>query len=210
MSHVTDCWRLLQRFRIKLPCGRGSGVRSWSLRKAAGLMSHTWMSHVAHSESCRSHVTHMNESCHTHEWVMSTMCKSYRSQLTHIKESCQPCGRGAGVIPCSLRKTAGIMPHMWKSHVTHVEELTPAARPHESKRAFVTEELHESCHTHVKVMSHMQKSWLLKLVRTKAEELSLRKSCRSHVTHMNGSCHTRKMRHTTHIHMMHESRMNGS
>jgi len=47
------------------------------------VMSHIWMSHVTHmNDSCHtyervmshiwtSHVTHMNESCHTYEWVMS-------------------------------------------------------------------------------------------------------------------------------------------
>jgi len=48
-------------------------------------MSHIWMSHVTHmNESCHtyewvmshirmSHVTHMNESCHAYEWVMTDM-----------------------------------------------------------------------------------------------------------------------------------------
>jgi len=64
-------------------------------------MSHTWMSHVAHmNESCHtcewvmSH-TWMNESCHTHEWVMSHIwirhatpmkgsCHAYRWFMSHI------------------------------------------------------------------------------------------------------------------------------
>ena len=38
-------------------------------------MSHIWMSHV----------THMNESCHTHEWVVS---HTWMSRATHMNESC--------------------------------------------------------------------------------------------------------------------------
>ena len=40
-----------------------------------------------------SHVTHMNESCHTHEWVMShtyewVMSHMWMSHVTHMNESC--------------------------------------------------------------------------------------------------------------------------
>ena len=60
-------------------------------------MSHIWMSRVTHmNESCHtyewvtshiwmSHVTLMNESCHTYEWVMSHI---WMSHVTHMNESC--------------------------------------------------------------------------------------------------------------------------
>jgi len=60
-------------------------------------MSHIWMSHVTHvNESCQSyewvmshmwmsHVNHMNESCYTCEWVMSII---WMSHVTHVNESC--------------------------------------------------------------------------------------------------------------------------
>jgi len=54
------------------------------------------MSHV-----CMSHVTHMNESCHTYAWVTSHVCMSH---VTHMHES---------------RHTyAWVMSHIWMSH-TH-------------------------------------------------------------------------------------------
>jgi len=84
-------------------------------------MSHIWMSHVTHMNESRhtyewvishiwvSHVTHMNESCHTYEM----------SHVTHMNESCHT--------------YEWVMSHIWMSHVTHMDE---------------------SCHTHKWVMSH--------------------------------------------------------
>jgi len=74
------------------------------------------MGHITHiNSSCHtyqwvmpriwmSHVTHMDVSCHTNWWVMSHI---WMSHITHMNESCQPnqCG----------------MPHIWMSHGTHVE-----------------------------------------------------------------------------------------
>jgi len=48
-------------------------------------MSHTWMSHV----------THMDESCHTHGWVMS---HTWMSHVTHMDESCHTLGKPVGVM----------------------------------------------------------------------------------------------------------------
>ena len=92
------------------------------------IMAHIWMSHVTHmEESCHtygwvmshiwmSHVTHMEESCHTYGWVMSHIWMSY---VTHMDESCHTYG--------------WVMSHMWMSHVTHMNDflLEPAypARP---------------------------------------------------------------------------------
>jgi len=71
----------------------------------AGAMSHTWMRHV----------TRMNESCHTHEWVMPhtsgaapTPCLRWKSHATHMDESCHTHG--------------WVMPHTWMSHATHMDE----------------------------------------------------------------------------------------
>jgi len=60
-------------------------------------MSRTWMSHVTHinesyhtyewvmSHIWTSPITHMNEWCHTHEWVMS---HTWTSHVTHMNGSC--------------------------------------------------------------------------------------------------------------------------
>jgi len=80
-------------------------------------MLHIWMSHVAHmNESCHtyewvmshiwmSHAAHMNESCHTYEWVMPHI---WLSHVTHMTESC--------------RTYEWVMSHVWMSHVTHMNE----------------------------------------------------------------------------------------
>jgi len=74
-----------------------------------------------------SHVTHINESCHTYEKVMS-----------HINES-----------PHTYEK---VMPHISMSHVTHAHESCLRTR---SQRmgfvVFTTERathIYESCHTY--------------------------------------------------------------
>jgi len=43
------------------------------------VMSHVWMSHVTHIKDVwtGSHVTHMNASCHTYEWVTSHISKVF-------------------------------------------------------------------------------------------------------------------------------------
>ena len=133
------------------------------------------MSHVTHvDESCHtcewvmshmwmSHVTHDNESCHTCEWVMS---------LTHVDESCHTC--------------AWVMSHMTMSHVTHVNESCHTCEWVMSQMwmSHVTH-VNESFHTWQWVMSHMTMS---------------------HVTHVNESCHTcgwvmshMWMSHVTHV-----------
>jgi len=85
------------------------------------VMSHIWMSHVAH----------MNEYCHTYEWVMSHMCNicgsdmehpvmrpaekimsrhTWMCHVTHMNESCHTC--------------EWVMSHIWMSHVTHSDKIS--------------------------------------------------------------------------------------
>jgi len=47
-----------------------------------------------------SHVTHINASCHTHEWVMVHMKESWHTWMNHVTHEC-------------------VMSHIWMSHVTH-------------------------------------------------------------------------------------------
>ena len=87
------------------------------------------MSHVTHmNESCHtrkrviSHkwmnlIAHMDESCHTYDWVMSYI---WMSHVTHTNESYHTYEWG--------------MSHIWMSHVTHTNE---------------------SCHTYEWGMSHI-------------------------------------------------------
>ena len=86
------------------------------------VMSHIRMSHVTHmNESCHtyegsishvwmSHVKHMNESFHTYEWVMShisthMMCHIWTGHVTHINKSL-----------CRYGYAQKSHTHPWKSH----------------------------------------------------------------------------------------------
>ena len=99
------------------------------------------MSHIS-----TSLVTHINESCHTYEWVMShqgmpikasyndTSYHTYErvkshittSQVTHINKSC-----------CTYQR---VMLHIWMSHVTRTNDL---------------------CHTYEWVLSHIWMSHVM-------------------------------------------------
>ena len=76
-----------------------------------------------------SHVTHMNESWHTYEWVMSHIWTS------HVTNSA--CGLNHSIVvvtPLHSHHTyERVMSHIWTFHVTH---------------------MNESCHTYEWVMSH--------------------------------------------------------
>jgi len=102
MSHVTCEWvhTAWQTFRDVQPNGWDTcewvmtHIDEWChVRVGRGtgewVMSHIWMSHV----------TDMNESCHTYEWVMShiwtshvthewVMSQIWTSRVTHMNESC--------------------------------------------------------------------------------------------------------------------------
>jgi len=77
------------------------------------VMSHIW----------KSHVTHMNEACHTYAWVMSQYeyihplssfnSHMWMSHVTHRSKSCHAC-------ECVMSHVS--MWHMWKIHFTHMDE----------------------------------------------------------------------------------------
>jgi len=93
-----------------------------------------------------SHVTHTNESCHTHEWVMS---HTRMSHVTHTNESCHT--------------HEWVMSHIWASHVIriHVSCHTPDCVMSHARMIFVTH-LSDSCHTQEYMcMSH---TWLYGVV----------------------------------------------
>jgi len=138
------------------------------------------MSHVTHmNESCHTyewvmshvwmgHVTHMTESCHTYEWVMSHI---WMSHVTRMNESC--------------RAYEWVMSHIWMSHVTHMTE---------------------SCQTYEWVMSHKRRSHVTHM-KTHTNSMRYAKVMRvSHVTHTNESCHThdRVMSNIWTSHVTHE------
>ena len=112
----------------------------------AWVMSHTWMHHVTnknelfHTKKCTiailysrplcfqvSHVTHMNESCQTHEWVMS---HTWMSHVTHRNTSCH-------THEC-------VMSGIWMHHVTPIHA---SCHLHECETSHM-------CHTYETHMNH--------------------------------------------------------
>jgi len=92
-------------------------VQSWR--------SHVWMSHVTHqhmrkvwlSHTTHVNVTHMRESCHAYEWVMSHI---WMSHVTYLKE---PCGKYVWVIS-----------HMWMSPIISGKTLYRSKSCHTFER----------------------------------------------------------------------------
>ena len=155
------------------------------------VMSHVWMSHV----------THMNESCHPYEWVMSCIGMSHESRhanvvvtdtyewvmshiwmshVTRMNESCHP--------------YEWVMSHIWISHVTCAGHMADAQREIHRRSAFGTHQpprisnllllshvtyMHESCHTYEWVMSYPHET-------PRVSNLLLL----NHVTYTHESCHT--------------------
>jgi len=106
------------------------------------------------------HVTRMNESCHTYEWVMSHI---WMSRVTHVNASCHT--------------YEWVMSHIWMSHVTHMNEswvhrwdaamqrahahrhlslirMRHVTHVNEACHTYVTR-MNASCHTYECVMSHV-------------------------------------------------------
>ena len=95
----------------------------WRIYTQHALCLDKWMGHVTQmNESCHtyewvmphiwmSHVTHMNESCHTYEWVMSHI---WMGHATHMNGSCHTYEWVTSHIWIWRS-----LSHIWMSHVTH-------------------------------------------------------------------------------------------
>jgi len=124
---------------------------------------------------CRSHVTHLNESCHTSEWVILHI---WMIHLTHLNESCHT--------------SEWVMSHIWMIHVTHVQESCHTFEWCHTCAWFMLHicispvtHIHESCHTYAFVMAHIYMSHV-----THMKWVTL---TWYHVTHLNPwhePCHT--------------------
>jgi len=128
-------------------------------------MSHTWESHVTHmNQSCHthefvmphtwiSHVTHMNQSCHTHEWVMShtwvgMFYMTYMSHVTRVFESRHAYEWVTSPIFMSCHTKSRHRAWTITSRVwSHVTHMRESCRTHTS----------ESCYTY-RVLSHIKRS----------------------------------------------------
>jgi len=145
-------------------------------------MSHIWMSHV----------THMNESCHTYEWVATLLSLDSGCFFTFFFWAVSRSSTLTMQVNGTCRTYEWVMSHIWMSHVTHMNEschthewvATPLALHREGVFSFfwavsqssilslqvngTCRTCNKSCHTDEWVMSHR---WM------------------SHVTQMNESCH---------------------
>ena len=146
-----------------------------------------------------SHVTHMKEICHTHEWVIvidHMKSKPHLKASRHMHASCHTYESVMSWHTCKwivfLRPTSASlylrndslmcvsiicvhtqrMAHIWMSHVTHMNESCLEYKwviSHTWLCHITRMNMKEVCHTHEWVLAH---TWM------------------RHVTHMYESCHT--------------------
>jgi len=99
-------------------------------------LSHATVYKLSSCHTWRSHVTHTNESCHSHEGAMS---HTRRSHVTRMKESCVTQAMACLVAHDDTRRSWActshvshtneschthrwVISHAWKSHITHTKE----------------------------------------------------------------------------------------
>ena len=131
---------------------------------------------------------HVNESCHTYEWVMSHL---WTRHATHMNESCHT--------------YEWVVSHIWMSHVTHMNE---SCHTYEWVMSHIWMRygtyMNDSLQTHEWVMSRI---WMRRVCRNTEEPVHSRHIWLSRVSiYMNESCHTYEwvmphiwMSHTTHM-----------
>ena len=111
-------------------------------------MSHIWMSHV----------THMNESCHTYEWVMKHIKMSH---VTHIDESCDT------YVWITMAKYATVAIAGEQKWMSHVPRIFEAWRTYEwvTAHVWMSHGIHmnESCRTYAQLLSTPPKNALIAL-----------------------------------------------
>ena len=101
-------------------------------------MAHIWISHVTHmDESCHtyewvmshiwmSHVTQVDESSHTYEWVIPTAYCMWSIISSFSNRYLADRSSHVTHMDESCHKYVWVMSHMWMSHVTHMNESPTA------------------------------------------------------------------------------------
>jgi len=145
--------------------------------------SHVWMSHV----------THMNASCHIHEWDMLYIWMSHvtfsRTLLLRVPFY---------ILSAAGRSEISESSHIWMSHVTQMNESCHTWMSHVTFYHLMPLRVH----FHI-LSAQVDLIWvsLVKRVNESRHNTSM-----SHVTHTNESCHTYewgmpwRMRHVTFYH----------
>jgi len=151
-------------------------------------MTHDHVTHI--NESCQTrqwvmshtlmnHVTHMNESCHTNQWVMSYHGRSKSGiTLRHTVTHCNTLQNTATYCN-TLQHTATHWKMPYKRDVLQCVAVWRSGIVWKSPVASGT----SSCHKYRCIVAHINESchtyqWVMSHIST------------SHVTHMNESCHT--------------------
>jgi len=144
------------------------------------------------------HTTHMKNSCHTYEWVMS---HARMGHVTHMRESCH-----TRVCVMSHRTHTHTSPsptlhkdwcewvvsNIWMSHATHANKSCDTCKSRMS-HVWMSHATHtnEWCHTNEWVTSH---TWMRYVTHTNDSYLTyewvLSHVWMSHITRINESCHT--------------------
>ena len=92
---------------------------------------HTWTSPTTHewvvSHIWMRHVTHINESWHTYEWVMS---HTWTSPTTHEWVMSHIWMRHNTLMNESCHTYEWVMSHIWMSHVTHTKWMRHVKEEH--------------------------------------------------------------------------------
>jgi len=147
------------------------------------VMSHVW----------RSHVTHMNESCRTYEWVVSHILISHVAQMNSLQQSAQVWSYITHM-GGSYHTYEWVMSHTWMNHVTHINGLEQSPQVW----SYITH-MGGSRHTYEWIMSHI---WMSHV--THINDLEQSPQEWSYITHMKGSRHTYEWV-VSHIFTSHES-----
>ena len=140
-----------------------------------------------------SHVTHMNESRHTYEWVTPHI---WMSHVTHMNES---------------RHTyEWVTSHIWMSHVAHrMPHATNINKQQQASHAPMYN-FYKSCHTYECRMSHISISHVTHMIESchtyESTAMSHMRVNRLHLR-VNRSCHTHEwvMSHMWMSHVTHTS-----
>jgi len=156
---------------------------------------------MSHTESC--HVVHVNDLCHTYEWVMSSLAHTRCLKSIKMREGNQ--------WVMSYHTCKYVMSRKWMSHVVAcTQDVTKGVRMRKETESCHVTHMNESCHTYEWVISY---EWVTSHIwMSHATHKRM-----SHVTHMNESCHTYEwvmshiwMSHATHKRMGHVTHMNES
>ena len=178
--HYTWCMMQYTTLRAPAPCGYlRTHMNGWNSPRTDSRGVYVCIRIYTYTPYAMSHVTHLNELCHTSEWVMSYI---WTSHVTHLNESCctlewvtsHTKRRGHDVAACvrvthmneSCHTYKWSMPHIWMSHTTHISESCHKyewVTCHPKKKGYdvaaCVHDTHtiESCHKHEWVMSRTKR-----------------------------------------------------